>query len=331
MFLTPFLQKLKSKISDNGGLFNAHMHLDRAGTSYCIQEKHFETLNEKHARISDLHGLREYEEANIVKRIEPYARYIESIGTTRADTFVDVSSKIGLSAIRAMRQIKREVAFDLRIGAYSPMGFRCGDQEFMRIFRDAVEQSDFIGCLPERDEAADYPDHIGFEAHCETMLNMGAEFGIPVHIHADQKNIPGEYGVQRVLNVVESVATLPPEVWIIHAISLSAEGDSFFYRACERLVASKIGIICCPSAALSMVQHRGYLSPTHNSIARVLDLCRAGVDVRIGCDNIADIFLPATSPDMIFEILTLANAVRCYDVDLLARLASTRAAPIPKL
>jgi hypothetical protein len=88
------------------------------------------------------------------------------------------------------------------------------------------------------------------------------------------------------------------------------------------MVDCNAGVICCPSAALSMRQYRPLLSPTFNSIARVLDLLAAGIHVRLGSDNICDITSPAGTVDLIDEIFVLRNAIRYYDIGILAKLAA---------
>ena len=65
-------------------------------------------------------------------------------------------------------------------------------------------------------------------------------------------------------------------------------------------------------------------TPTGNSIAPVLEMLEAGIYLCIGSDNIADICSPAGTPDLIDEIYVLANALRFYDIDILAKLASGR-------
>jgi cytosine deaminase len=87
-------------------------------------------------------------------------------------------------------------------------------------------------------------------------------------------------------------------------------------------VEHNVGVICCPSAAISMRQIRETMSPTFNSIARVLDMLAAGVQVRIGSDNICDITSPAGTPDLVDEIFVLCNAIRFYDLDILAKLGA---------
>lgn len=89
-----------------------------------------------------------------------------------------------------------------------------------------------------------------------------------------------------------------------------------------RLVRNDVGVICCPSAALGMRQIRPLRTPTHNSIARVLELAAAGIHVRFGSDNIGDMFSPSTTVDLVDEIYLLSGAVRFYDVEILAKFAA---------
>lgn len=107
-------------------------------------------------------------------------------------------------------------------------------------------------------------------------------------------------------------------------ISPSRYDEPRFQALLAGLKASNIGVIVCPSAAISMRQYRVLLSPTSNSIARVLELLAAGIPVRIGCDNICDITSPMGTADLTDELFVLANAVRFYDLDILAKLGAGR-------
>lgn len=78
-----------------------------------------------------------------------------------------------------------------------------------------------------------------------------------------------------------------------------------------------IGIIVCPSAAVSMVQHTELTSPIHNSIAPIHDLLNAGVEIGMGVDNIHDIFMPFCDGDLQFELRLLAEVTRIYDPEIL--------------
>ena len=113
-----------------------------------------------------------------------------------------------------------------------------------------------------------------------------------------------------------------PLIWLVHVISPSTYPEDRFNRLAEALAERNIGVICCPSAALSMRQLRPLATPTANSIARVLELLVAGVQVRLGSDNLCDVTSPAGTLDLIDELFVLSNAVRFYDIGILSKLAA---------
>lgn len=150
--------------------------------------------------------------------------------------------------------------------------------------------------------------------------------GKPIHIHVDQANFSCEGGGETVVRLVADLGLgrlleQEPLVWLIHLISPSTYDEDRFAQLATSMASLGVGLICCPSAAISMRQFRPVASPTSNSIARVLELLAQGVHVRLGSDNICDVTSPMGTPDMADELLVLGNALRFYDIDILARLA----------
>jgi len=325
-YLSPFRDRLHKAVADLGGLCNAHLHLDRAGTIHPRYMEHADMgtidpghapLAGKHGMISLLHGGRAYDPDDLRKRIHLCLDLMAEAGTSRAATFVDVTpDRIGLSALEIALEIKRQRSSDIRleVGVYSPAGYRDSEPGRWDLLARGAALADFIGALPERDDTADYPSHIGFRESCRRVLLLGQERRKPVHLQVDQRNDPSETGAETVLQTVRDLR--------LHAISPSAYDDARFFALTAGLADRNIGVICCPSAALSMLQLRPVQTPTFNSIARVLEMLAAGVSVRIGSDNIADIFSPAGTPDLLDEVIVLSNALRFYRVDILAKLAA---------
>jgi len=337
---TPFFTDLRSRIARLGGLFNAHLHLDRSGTLHATIDLLGQrqsggssslSLAEKHSIIPLVHGSACYEKNRLVERVSGYLDLMQRAGTTRADTLVDVTDDgVGLDSFEALSRMRtdRSGGLDLRLGAYSPLGFRDDEPRRWELLQAAARRADFIGSLPERDDQADYPGHIGFDEHCRRMVELAACLGKPLHVHVDQKNLPHEDATERIILAVQR-AGLPrpcaddePWLWLVHVISPSTYEEPRFHRLLEGLAEWNIGVICCPSAAISMRQFRHVLTPTFNSIARVLDLLDAGIWVRLGSDNICDITSPAGTPDLVDELFVLCNALRFYEPEVLARLAA---------
>lgn len=306
---SPFYQKLSEAIAALGGMHNAHLHLDRAGTldedymrvaEKSILETSHISLHEKHHLIHNLHNSRAYQRDDLTGRVNHFLDVMVAANTKVADTLVDVTADgIGLRALEMMREIQQDRA----------------DEITLRIV-----------ALPEADDTREYPDHIGFDEHLRRTLDLAKAKGCMLHVHTDQRNEPTEDGTER---LVETIARHgapqtnadEPSVWAVHAISPSTYDDTRFDALTQGLVENNIGIVCCPSAAIGMRQLRPLKTPTYNSIPRVLEWLAAGVHVRLASDNIADICSPSTTADLVDEVFMLSAALRYYDVNILAKLA----------
>lgn len=335
---SPYFKTLHARIQSLGGFYNSHLHLDRAGTfdetrdlltAQAVRDGASLSISGKHAIIPMIHASRMYRPDVLEDRVSGYLEHMVALGTRRADTVVDVTADcVGQTAFDRMLSLRTRYSdrLDLRVGAYTPLGFRDDQPERWNIFAQAAERADFVGLLPERDDWLLYPDHIGFEDCCRRGLLLAAGLGKPIHIHVDQANFSDECGGETVVRLVAELGLgrLPeqePLVWLIHLISPSTYDEDRFAQLATNMADLGVGLICCPSAAISMRQFRAVASPTSNSIARMLDLLAHGVTVRLASDNICDVTSPMGTPDMADELLVLGNALRFYDIDILARLA----------
>ena len=336
---TPFYQSLVSAIERLGGIFNAHLHLDRAGTledkylagiGYHVLQNSHVSLHRKHSMISDIHRGQAYESNDLHQRVNLYLDMMVAVGTVRADTLVDVTADgIGLSALQTLLEIKRARAneIDMRLGAYSPLGFTDAEPERWEVLLEGAKQADFIGSLPEADDTNEYPGNIGFLEHCRRVLELSKSLNKMVHVHVDQRNEPSESGTEQLIDAIRRFgapvsASGEPMIWAIHLISPSTYDEARFNRLLDGLLECNIGVISCPSAPLGMRQYRPLQTPTYNSIPRLLEMIAAGVHVRLGSDNIADICSPSTTANLIDEIFILSAALRFYHPAILARLAA---------
>jgi cytosine/adenosine deaminase-related metal-dependent hydrolase len=335
---SPYFRALNTRIQDLGGFFNAHLHLDRAGTldetldlltALAVRDGASLSIADKHALIPTIHASSLYRPDMLEERVSGYLDHMVALGTRRADTVVDVTNDcVRLTAFDRMLSLKARYSdrLDLRVGAYTPLGFRDDQPERWTLFAEAAERADFVGLLPERDDRLRYAEHIGFEDCCRRALLLAARLGKPIHIHVDQANFSCEGGGETVVRLVADLGLgrlleQEPLVWLIHLISPSTYDEDRFAQLATSMASLGVGLICCPSAAISMRQFRPVASPTSNSIARVLELLAQGVHVRLGSDNICDVTSPMGTPDMADELLVLGNALRFYDIDILARLA----------
>lgn len=336
---SPYFEALRKKIDELGGMFNAHLHLDRAGT---FDDRYFSeadleladsnhiSLGRKHALIAKIHAGFAYKREDLELRVRSALDTMIELGTRRADTMVDVTSdEVSTNALNWINEIKQDYLgkIELNTASYTPLGFRDDEPERWEIFEKGVEQADFIGSLPEADDKIDYPLHIGFKEQCRRVLELSKSHNKMVHFHVDQRNEPSESGTEQVIESVKENGAPDsndgkPMIWVVHMLSPSTYSEERFVRLAQDLSELNIGVICCPSAAVGMRQLRSIPTPTYNSIPRVLELLSYGVKVRLASDNIADICSPSTTADLVDEVFVLSAAIRFYNIDILARLAA---------
>jgi cytosine/adenosine deaminase-related metal-dependent hydrolase len=336
---SPYYQNLRQTIQSLGGMDNAHLHLDRAGTyedhyfseaNFTLDQNNHISLHKKHALIAKVHSGPAYETEDLEMRVRSVLDTMIELGTRRADTMVDVTAdRVGLSALRTLNRVKSDYRgrIELNNASYTPLGFSDAHPAMWETFEEGVAEADFIGALPEADDIVDYPDHIGFVEHCRRVLELARKHNKMIHIHTDQRNDPRETGTEQVIGAVKQFGAPDsedgePKVWVIHMVSPSTYDEARFEKLAQGLVEQNIGVICCPSAAVGMRQLRPLETPSYNCIPRVLELLTAGVRVKIASDNIADICSPSTTADLIDELFVLSAAIRFYHVDILAHLAA---------
>ncbi|MEM9576705.1 MAG: hypothetical protein AAF999_06795 [Pseudomonadota bacterium] len=339
-FNTSYMAEVYRQAQDQGGLFNAHLHIDRAETLHATWDMMRDrgtggesslAIAQKHALIPTIHNSDCYDPQALEDRVQACVARMADLGTRHAHSVVDVTpDRVGTTAMERLLTIadRLQDRIDFQVGAYSPFGFPQDDDTGWKLIEKAAGKADFLGSLPERDDQVVYPDHIGFEASCRRILSLASELGKDLHIHVDQKNHDREDHTEQVIRIVRNEGFVHqgevPRIWLIHVISPSAYDEARFEAMGQALAELNIGVICCPSAAISMRQLRPLAAPTHNSIARVLELLVAGVHVRLGTDNVCDITSPAGTLDVMDEIFVLSNAVRYYDPEVMGSLAAGR-------
>jgi cytosine/adenosine deaminase-related metal-dependent hydrolase len=332
-------------VESYGGFDNAHGHLCRADTVTREYLDHIYTspleaaslpLSAKQNMTGNLHDGKAYTEENLRVRMAAVIERLISYGTTRFCTCIDVTPDIGEDgqlAFRIAAELKEQYAgrIAIEIGPMPIFGFKRGTERW-NVFAKAAEKADFVALLPEKDDYSGRSDRdgkIGYREHLREGINLARALHKPVQIHVDQANDPRENGTEILIEGLKGWVEQPkisghdgPTIWLIHDISSAAYAEDRYAYHLNWLVDLFLGVICCPTAALSMRQLRAINCPTHNSIARVLELCKCGVPVLFGSDNICDIYVPQSDGDMLTEMKVLGHAVRLAIPHVLAKLAA---------
>jgi cytosine/adenosine deaminase-related metal-dependent hydrolase len=342
--LSPYDKLLLETVSQYGGFYNAHAHLDRADTLDDIYLRHINTtpleasilpLSVKQNLVGDLHRGIAYTKENLEQRMSDVLKRLISCGTTGLATCIDATPDIsenGLLAIRIALDLKEKFKDKILMNiAPNPIfGFKEGTQRW-EVFKEAAKMCDYLSALPEKDDYSDPKDRdgkVGYRQHLKMVLKLACELKKEVHVHLDQANDPTEKGTETLIECLRwlEAPVIPgqsaPSVWAIHSISPSAYSEERFAKMIDGLLEHNIGIIVCPTAAVSMRQLRPVVAPTHNSIARVLELVKKKVPVLIGTDNICDVFVPQGDGDMLTEVKMGGHAVRLATPAVWAKLAA---------
>merc|ERR1712066_739283 len=152
--------------------------------------------------------------------------------------------------------------------------------------------------------------------HLDIVMQTAKELNKMVEVHVDQENNPLQNETELLcLKTIEH--GMGGRVYGIHSISVSAKEEIEQDRIVALCKTADVGIVICPSAALSM-KMLPMQSPLHNSIGPYVKLKNAGVRTYLGIDNIADLFMPVVDGDMWTEVRMLMEACRHYDFEQVA-------------
>jgi cytosine deaminase len=330
-------RSLERTVREFGGWVNAHTHLDRANTlaPEFLQHANIDpvgaaglSLPVKQILVGELHKGLGYRSDNLYTRMREELERMAAMRVREVTSFIDATPDIGLVAIEQAVRLRAEFKDRLALKiAVSPIfGFKNPkvNPDRWEVYKQAAKVADVLGGLPVRDRAE---GRVGFDGHVRMLLELAHDLGKPVHLQVDQDNDPREEETEQLVQAVRWLGSpkVPgeegPTVWAVHAISPSCYDEARFQRLVENLRKYNVGVICCPTAALSMLQLRPMLTPVHNSIARILDMVLAGVTVRIGSDNICDIFMPNGDGSVRSEIWVAATALRFYHAMVWAKIA----------
>ena len=294
-----FLEKIREK----GGFKCHHAHFDKA---YLMNSDRFlkcqASLQEKWILYRELKE--NYTQEDLIKRMSKCVDNLITQGTTYIKTFVDADSVVDQKCIDAGLIIKNKYKNNIKIDlAIQPLeGLE--SIESRKNFVEACKKADVIGGLPDRDSSP--------EKHVDLLFDLAKALDKPVDIHVGQNNRPDEKETEMILDKITE-HNLKQKVNLIHCISLASQENNYIKQQAKRMVNNNVSVIVCPSAAISMKQDRSYNTPIHNSIAPVEILLQEGVNIKLGIDNIEDLFMPLVDGDLWFETRLLMESTRIYD------------------
>jgi len=306
-----------------GGMVNCHAHLDRAYTTNPeIWKQSMALMEEKWVLLREIK--KNHTEKSLIERITFCVEDFMRQGVVACRTFVDADSIVGMLCVESAAKVREKYKgkFTLQLATQPLEGFLNADatdfdKTKLDLFEKASSVCDVVGGLPSRDRKMPGGD----KKHADFILSVGKNLGKKVDVHIDQENNPYEKDTEWFLDkIVEH--KMEGRVNLLHCISVGAQPEEDRKRIYKKLIETNTSVIVCPWAAIGMKQHKDKMAPLHNSVAPVEEMFEAGVNVAIGTDNISDIVVPEDRGDVFEEIVLLASAVRLYDLEKLARIAT---------
>jgi cytosine/adenosine deaminase-related metal-dependent hydrolase len=306
---TRFLELVRQR----GGWSNHHAHFDKA---YLISPANlalgFADMEKKWTLYR--HLKENYTHEDLVERISRGLQTVVDQGSQYCRTMVDADSIIGLKPITAAVEVKKRFQGKIRfeIGVQPLEGVI--DEASRKQYMEACKMADFCGGLPSRDRGQE-------EKHLDIVMQTAKEMNKMVEVHVDQENNPLQNETELLCRKTIEHG-MQGRFYGIHSISVSAKEESEQDRIIALCKEADVGIVICPSAALSM-KMLPMQSPLHNSIGPYVKLINAGVRTYFGIDNIADLFMPVVDGDMYTEARMLMETCRFYDLEKVADWATT--------
>ena len=296
-----------------------HAHLDKSLliTPELLEQSN-QHMQEKWYLMRELK--KDYTEKKLYSRMKKTVDMIASQGCKYIRTFVDVDNIVGLKCVEQahrLKSVKKQDAVYIQL-ATQPLEGLAGDDANIELFEKAANICDIVGCLPSRD------GKIGkWDEHLDIAFSTAKRLNKPLEAHLDQLNTPNENETERFCDFVEKY-NYQGKARSIHSISVACQPLDKQKEITERLRELDIGVVICPSAAISMTQETNIDAPIHNSIAPVKMFIDNGVNVALGIDNIQDLFMPFCDGNLEFELRLLAEATRIYDKQILEMIAENK-------
>lgn len=294
-----------------------HLHLDKVDTinlvgDAALQHYHAGEMMSAEQAIRAASRVKEtYAEDEIIARARRICIMAVENGVTHVRAFADVDKKARLTALRALKKLKKELAGVLTIDvvAFPQEGFS-GDAENEEILMKAVEEgADVVGGIPWIEPTREEQRY-----HVKRVFDAAAQYNIPAAFLSDDTGNPEMRTTEMILNETEQRGW-HGRVEICHARALAKYPEEYLKTIINKLKLLDVSIVVNP--------HTGPV------VAPVKKLLENGVNVALGQDDCADAYYPYGRCSML-EVAFLAShllrMMTARDQQLLYEMITTRAA-----
>lgn len=282
-----------------------HLHADRA---FAAGPRPPRSLKDAAELVLDVKSA-STEEAVRERSLRLLSRALEH-GTLRVRTHVDVDPLSDERAIRGVLGARTEVSdrLDVQIVAFATKLCDPTSSEGRDRLVAAVEAgADLVGGVP-----AFHPDP---EASVAALLRLARELGVPADLHVDETTDASALLLERLADETLALG-LEGRVAASHCSSLATVATPAARRTIQKVATAGITVIVQPALNLYL-QDRGGATPRLRGVTLVRELVSAGVPVRFGSDNVADVFYPYGDADPLESAFLTALAAHVDDEEVL--------------
>jgi cytosine deaminase len=257
-----------------------HIHLDKV----LLSEEFGYASSIGQAREIIKRAKESFTASSIKQRIEKVLPLALKHGVTVIRSHVDIDPVVGLTALDALNELRREYSrfLDIQIVANPQEGIICQEGMEELLSRAMDSGADVIVGLPEAEMSVDES-----KAHLDKVFSIAREKDVDIDVHNDVMSFGRnlEHFVAKVVGThYEGRASSS------HNIALAHYSEDYASKIIGLIKRAKVNIVTNPCTMMtSGGQHP---PPIPRGITRVRELLNAGVNVTYGIDNMVDPFNP---------------------------------------
>jgi cytosine/creatinine deaminase len=278
------------------GLVNLHAHADR---SFTVTE--FRPRSFADALAAATEGRASFTAADVEARALRLFERSLSHGVTRIRTHTDVDPIVELRSIEGVLAAKQQLGgrIDVDVVAFSTSKNDLAEPEAAaRLERALALGANLIGA--SLNASADPGRALG------ALLDLAERSGAAVDIHLDEHLEPHRMLSGMVADVVLARG-LQGRVTLSHLCVLGALNPKIAGEVIRKLAQACVAVVALPETNLYL-QDRTQAAPIRRGVTLIRELREAGVEVRLGTDNVRDWFFPFGDADLLDTALFAAMA-----------------------
>jgi cytosine deaminase len=269
------------------GLVNLHAHADRA-----FAAESFRAVSLADAVDAAAKARAVFTAEDVRKRATAFFEQSIAHGVTRVRTHTDVDPVVELRSMEGVLSARRDVAdrLDVEIIAFATSRNDLAQPDG----RDRIERA--VGLKPDL-VGASLNSSAEPKRALDSLLTLAERHGLSVDLHIDEHLEPGRMLAPMVADAVIARG-MQGRVSFSHLCALAILDESSARAVIDKIARAQITVIALPETNL-LLQDRGQATPRRRGITLLRELIAAGVEVRLGTDNVRDWFFPFGDGDML--------------------------------